>query len=113
MEDHWHDEDLNHVTKTNNHWTGPQVEVITKHIKYTGENNNQVILIQLKERSLSNGAGKYPTTAQVGNKKRNMKKPKKNYQVVIIADLVEICEKSIKNQKMKTIHMFPSSGLSP
>ena len=70
MEEHWHEEDLNHVTKVNYHWTGPQVEVIGNHIKYAGKNNNQVILRQLKEGGLSNGAGKYPTAAQVGTKRK-------------------------------------------
>ena len=69
MEDHCHEEDLSHVTKTNYHWTSRQIAVIENHIKYTGKNNNKIILAQLKEEGLTNGGCQYPTLAQVGTKK--------------------------------------------
>ena len=94
MEEHWHEEDLKHVTKINYHWTGTQIEVIGNHIKYAGKNNNQVILRQLKEGGLTNGAGKYHTSAQVRTKKRNMKKTNKKYQVLTIEDVIKTCEKN-------------------
>ena len=112
MEEHWHKEDLKHVTKVNYHWTGPQIEVIGNHIKYAGKNNNQVILRQLIEGGLCNGAGKYPTAAQVGTKKRNMKKTKKKYQVLTIEDLVKICEKNHQEPDNEDhAYMFLSTGL--
>ena len=59
MEDHYHEEDLNHVTKTNYHWTSCQViiAVIENHIKYAGKNKSKIILAQLKEEGLVNGEG--------------------------------------------------------
>ena len=78
LESHCHEEDLNYVTKKNYHWTSSQEKVIADHIKYPGKNNNQIILRQFKDEGLTNGSGFYPTLAQLGTKKRNMKK--KNYK---------------------------------
>ena len=96
-EEHCHQEDLDHVTAVNYHWTGPQQEVVVNCIKFGGKNNNKIILEQLRAKGLCNGSGKFPTCAQVGTKKRNMKKAMKKYgSLVTTADLISLCEKKNK-----------------
>ena len=89
MEEHCHQEDLDHVTAINYHWTGPQLDIIRNFIHFGGKNNNQIILEQLRMKGLCNGSGKYPSCAQVGTKKRNMKKASKKFENILTApDLI-------------------------
>ena len=89
MEEHCHQEDLDHVTAINYHWTGPQLDIIRNFIQLNGKNNNKVILDQLIVKGLCNGTGKYPTCAQVGTKKRNMKKTMKKFDNTV--DVIRQC----------------------
>ena len=113
-EEHEHVEDLDHITSTNYHLTSPQIQVITNYIKFGGENNNKIILKQLVDSCLFNGSGKFPTAAQVGTKKRYLKKLQKKYEpVVTTADLIKFCEENseVPDDEHKTYipYYYPTS----
>ena len=63
-DDHVHEEDNAHQTKTNYHWTASQEDVIRRCIK-THVKSNKLILRELRESNMVNADGRLPTAAQV------------------------------------------------
>ena len=63
-DDHVHEVDDAHQTKTNYHWTAPQEDVIRRCLK-THVKSNKLILRELRESNMLNGDGRLPTAAQV------------------------------------------------
>ena len=63
-DDHDHEEDDAHQTKTNYHWTALQEDVIRRCIK-THVKSNKLILRELRESNMVNADGRLPTATQV------------------------------------------------
>ena len=62
--DHQHEVDADHATLVNFNWTSSQEEVIHRHMQAKTK-RNELILKELRDKNLLNGAGKLPTVAQV------------------------------------------------
>ena len=63
--EHQHEEDPDFDTPVNFNWTAEQAEVVKRHLPSKFKRNN-LILNELRANNLVNGAGKFPTLAQVG-----------------------------------------------
>ena len=89
-QEHLHEEDTEFSTKINYHWTNSQTKIVEQGL--IARVPNKVILKNLKDAGeMSNG--KYPTLAQVGTKKRNMKKLCRKYDIVNIEEMKDFCKK--------------------
>ena len=84
-------EDPNYTTACMYHWTLTQESILKESI-LNGRNNSR-ILTELKEKGASS-AGKWPSLAQVGVKKRNMKKALRKYNITDYNMMREICERN-------------------
>ena len=63
--EHQHELDPDYDTTINFRWTAEQEEVVRRHLQ-ARHKRNALILRELREKNLVNGAGKLPTVAQVG-----------------------------------------------
>ena len=91
QKEHSHIEDINYKTDKKYHWTVSQENLIRECI-HNGHNNAR-ILNCLKEKGASS-AGIWPSLAQVGVKKRNMKKSQRKYVINDYNKMKEICERN-------------------
>ena len=88
---HLHLENVNYKTDIKYHWTIEQENIIRECIK--NGRNNSLILTELKKKGASS-AGLWPSLAQVGVKKRYIKKSLRKYVINDYNKMREICERN-------------------